>query len=40
MFDINLFSKKEKELNTERNNKNLQPGYRNGIWHREMCHTQ
>ena len=36
MDGIKLFSKNEKELT---NNMNIQPGYRNGIWHRKMCHA-
>ena len=30
--------KKKKELGTT-NNKNIQSGYRNGIWHRKMCYA-
>ena len=39
MDDIKLFAKYEKELETDINNTNMQPGYRNGIWYRKMCHT-
>ena len=25
---------------SDTNNNNIQPGYRNGIWHRKMCHAK
>ena len=48
--DIKVFAKKKKKKKTEKktktktgdpetNNKNIQPGYRNGIWHRKTCHV-
>ena len=40
MDNVKLFLKNEKELETDKNNKNRQPGYRNGIWHRKMCHVK
>ena len=30
--DIKIFTKNSIELETDTNNKNIQPGYRNGIW--------
>ena len=36
---IKLFAKNEKELDTNRKNKNILSGYKNGIWHRKMCHA-
>ena len=39
MDGMKLFAKNEKEK-TDTNIKNIQPGYRNGIWHRKMCHTR
>ena len=33
--NIKLFAKNEKELETDSNNRNIQPGFRNGIWHRK-----
>ena len=30
---IKLLTKKEKELETDRNSKNIEPEYRNQIWH-------
>ena len=39
MDDIKLFAKNEKELVTNTRNYNIQPWYRNGIWHRKMCHA-
>ena len=36
---MKLFPKNETELETDRSNKNIQPGYRNGIWHRKMYRT-
>ena len=41
MDDIKLYAKNEKEKNGDfdRNNKNIQPGYRNGIWHIKICHV-
>ena len=35
--DIKLCCKNEKELVTDTNNKNIHSGYRNEIWHRQMC---
>ena len=35
--DIKILGKK-KEQETGTNSKNIKPGYRNGIWHRNMCH--
>ena len=32
IVDIKIFVKNEKELNTYTKDKNMQPGYRNGIW--------
>ena len=26
-------------MNPDRNNKNIQQGYRNGIWYRKICHA-
>ena len=37
--DIKLLAKNSKELETDTNNKTIQPGYRGGIWHRKVCHT-
>ena len=37
MDDIKLFAKNEKETgDPDINDKNIQPEYRNGIWHRKM----
>ena len=37
MHDIKLFAKKWKRIrDSNTNNKNIQPGYRNGIWRRKM----
>ena len=33
--DIKQFEKLEKELETDTKNKNIQPGYRNGICHKK-----
>ena len=38
-YDIKLFSKNEKELETNTCSKNIQSAYWDGIWHRKMCHT-
>ena len=35
MDNIKLFAQNEKELETDTNNKNIWPGYRNGIWHKK-----
>ena len=37
MNNIKLFAKNEKELETLI--QTIEPGYRNGIWHRKMCHV-
>ena len=38
MDDIKLFAKKCKRIGDyDTDNKNIQPGYRNGIWHRKKC---
>ena len=37
MDDIKVFA--EKKLETGTDNKNIQPGYRNGIWHEKMSHA-
>ena len=38
--DIKYSQKKKKKKRTrDTNNKNIQLGYRNGIWHRKMCHV-
>ena len=38
--DIKLFAKSEKKNgDSDTNNKNIQPGYRNGICHEKMCLT-
>ena len=39
MNDIKMLAENEKELETDRNNKNIQPGYRNGILHRKICQS-
>ena len=39
MDDIKLFAINETELAIDTNNKNIQLGYRNGIWYRKMCHA-
>ena len=39
MDDMELFSKNEKELETNKCSENIQSGYRDGIWHRKMCHA-
>ena len=41
MDDIKLFAKKKwkKIRDSDANNKNIQPDYRNGILHRKMCHA-
>ena len=39
MDDIKLFAKNKKQLETGINNKNIQPGYRNGIWYRKLSHA-
>ena len=40
MDDIKVFAKKKQETgDPDTNNKNIQPRYRNGIWHRKMYHT-
>ena len=43
MDDINLFAKKKKKRtstwDSDTNNKNIQPGYNNGIWHWKMWHA-
>ena len=40
MDDITVFAKNKKELETlNTNNKNLQSGYTNGIWHRMICYA-
>ena len=39
MHDIKLFARNEKELEINTNNKNIQSGHRNVIWHRKMCHA-
>ena len=36
IVDIKLFAKKDKKLETDTNNENMQSGNRNGIWHRKM----
>ena len=36
--DIKLLVKKGKK-NSDANNKNIQPGCRDGIWHIKMCHA-
>ena len=40
MDDIKLFAKTEEKMEAGTNNKNIQSGYRNGIWHRIMCHAR
>ena len=38
MNNIKLFAKNEKRIeDSDRNNKNMQPGYRNGIWHKKCA---
>ena len=37
--DIKLFTKNEKELETDTNHDYKKPRYRDGIWHGKMCHT-
>ena len=39
MDDINIFAKSENELETDKKNKNIQSGYRNGMWCCKMCTT-
>ena len=40
MNEIKPFSKKLKRSGESgRNNKNIQPQYGNGIWHRKICHA-
>ena len=39
MDDIKRSAKKEKELETDTNHITIQPGYRNGVWHRKMYHA-
>ena len=39
MDNIKLLEKNEKIWDPDTNNKNIQPGYRNGIWHRKMYYT-
>ena len=42
MDDIKLFAKKKnlKRIeDSDPNIKNIQPGYRNVIWHRNLCHA-
>ena len=39
MDDIKNFSKNEKELETQIQTENIQSRYRNGIWHRKICHA-
>ena len=34
--DISLFAKNDRELETDTNNKNIQLGYRNGIYCRKI----
>ena len=38
---IKLVAKKKKKGigNSDTNNKNIQPRYRNKIWHQKMCHA-
>ena len=39
MDNIKLFAKNQKDLEFNTNNKNIQSGYRNGIWHRKVSHV-
>ena len=39
MDGIKRFAKNEKELETLKENENIQSRYRNGIWHRKMRHV-
>ena len=40
MGEVKLFAKMKKKItDSDINNKNKQPGYWNGIWHRKMCHA-
>ena len=36
--NTNMFSKNEKDLATDTNNKNIHTEYKNGIWYWKMCH--
>ena len=38
MDDINIFTKNEK-CSSYTKNKNIQPGYKNGIWHRNVYYA-
>ena len=39
MNDIKIFTENETR-SPDTNNKNIQPGYRSGIWHRKMWNTE